>query len=397
MSETTENSPEPSPMEQGGQVRICGYSQCGRPLPVQNRPGRKAEYCEDRRWEGNKTCKQMAQQERNALKVAGLEAPLAAYREVADRVVPVLESVQAQITGPLGELREVVRQVEVGALARVQDEENTARIATERADVAGAERDKALTARDNAVAEAKAAREAKLLAERLQRDAVADAEQKADRAWQRALEYEGAKTAAEAALTEVRANLEAQVGRYDHLSERFDTVQNANKELTSENTTLKANIKAAEQRAAEADTKAAEATQLAEQRAGEAAAAREAQATAEGERGRIQAENERLVAEVGTLRADLATEKDTTSQLRQQLAAADGREQGLIGERDAATSTAAGLREELATEKDTTSQLRRQVAEQQQTLDTIRAELAETKARAATVEELRALIAPPKK
>ncbi|MFC0436125.1 hypothetical protein [Kutzneria buriramensis] len=395
MTETTESAPPGGSTE----VRTCGYSQCGRVLPAQDRPGRKSAYCEDRRWEGNKTCKQMAQQERNALKVAGLEVPLTAYREVADRVVPVLESVQAQITGPLGELREALRQVEDGALARVQDEENTARIATERADAAVAERDKAFTARDNALAEAKAAREAKIVAERLQREGIADAEQKADRAWQRALEYEGAKTAAEAALTEVRANLEAQVGRYDHLSERFDTVQNANKELTSENTTLKANIKAAEQRATEADTKAAEATQLAEQRAGEVAAAREAQAAAEGERGRIQAENERLVAEVGTLRTALDTEKGTVSELRQQLAAAEGREQGLIGERDAAQTAVTELRDELTTEKGATAELRQQLAEQQTALDEARRLLAEATARAGTVEELRVLItqAAPKK
>ena len=73
----------------------------------------------------------MAAAERASLKAAGLEVPLAAYNTVADRVLPVLESVTAQITGPLGELREAVRQVEAGALARVQDEENTARIATE--------------------------------------------------------------------------------------------------------------------------------------------------------------------------------------------------------------------------------------------------------------------------
>lgn len=411
MSETTENSPEPSPAEQGGQVRICGYSQCGRVLPAQDRPGRKAEYCKDRRWEGGKDCRAMAAAERAAVKASGLDGPLAAYREVSGRLMPVLEAIQAQLGGPLDELVEAVRGVETGAMARVSDEEQTALAAIDRAEQADIDRNKAVTARNAAVQEAKEAREAKIVAERLMRENEADARKRVDDAWRQALANESEKAAAVARAGELKANLDAYVARFDKVAEEVNTLREANKKLTSANAAAEAERKGAVQARDEA-------LALAEQRAGEATAAGNAKAAAEAERDLVNSDNQQLRAELEGVRADLADQQGAASALREQLAEATGREQGLraelegvraeltaqqglVGDLRQQLADAAGREQGLVAERDsansTANGLRQQLAGQQEVLEGLRGELAETKARVATVEELRALIAPPKK
>src|SRR5438552_1136805 len=52
----------------------CGYSRCRAELPAPGpQGGRRRSFCRDTRWEGGRTCAQMARGERDALDALGLD------------------------------------------------------------------------------------------------------------------------------------------------------------------------------------------------------------------------------------------------------------------------------------------------------------------------------------
>lgn len=372
MSDTSETPSDP--------VRYCGYSQCGRILPVQTRPGRKSEYCKDRLWEpGSKTCKQMAEADRAAVKAAGLDAPLAAYREATAKFLPPLEAFLEQINGPLTDLVGTVRAVDTGALARIAEEEQIAVAAVNRAEQMTAERDKAQRERATALAEAKQAKEDRTVALRLQRDAEKERDRDVDAAWAKVVEYESQRAAAQAKADEVGANLTAQIARYDKLAEQTDTLRESNKKLSKANTALETSLKTAQ------DERAA-AVQLAEQRAADVTAAGEAKAAAEATLETLRAELDRTLAE-------LKSQKTAAAELQKTLAAEKNRADKLAAELTTATTAANQMRADLTTEQSTAEGLRTDLEQAKTDLEQVKAELARVETRVATVEELRALIA----
>ena len=113
----------------GSTTRICGYSRCGNTL-VYDGNGRPPEYCKDRRWPGGKTCRQMAQAERDAVRAAGLDAQLDAFDSTAGQLVTVAGPLHER----LGDLLAALDHVRDGALTRVGDAERQMAEAVQRAD-----------------------------------------------------------------------------------------------------------------------------------------------------------------------------------------------------------------------------------------------------------------------
>ena len=66
----------------------CGYSRCRAELPAPGpQGGRPRAFCRDTRWEGGRTCSQMARNERDALDALGLDGGGTAFRLDADRLL----------------------------------------------------------------------------------------------------------------------------------------------------------------------------------------------------------------------------------------------------------------------------------------------------------------------
>jgi chromosome segregation ATPase len=328
----------------------------------------------------------MAQAERDAMKAAGLDVPLAAYREATAKFLPPLEAFLQQLGEPLTELIGTVRAVESGALARIAEEEQIAGAAVTRAEEATAERDQAVRERTTAQQEAKQAKEATLLAQRLQRDAERERDRDVDAAWAKLVESESQRAAAEAKATEVGANLTAQIARYDKIAEQNDILRESNKKLTKANTALETSLKTAQ------DERAAAVT-LADQRAQDLAAAGEAKAAAE-------AALETLRAELDRVRADLATAQQATSDRQARLDTEKQRADGLATELATAAAAAEQHRADLAAARGELEQTRAALTAEQTVTAGLRTDLARAEARAATVEELRSLLgrddpAPP--
>jgi hypothetical protein len=61
--------------------------------------GRPPEYCPDRRWDGNRTCKQLAAAERAGERAAALELPLESFRHAGERFVPAAQDVGPSACG----------------------------------------------------------------------------------------------------------------------------------------------------------------------------------------------------------------------------------------------------------------------------------------------------------
>src|SRR5690349_2987798 len=96
----------------GPDVRRCAYTRCAEPLPYSGQ-GRPPEYCPDRRWDGNRTCKQLAAAERAGERAVALDVPLEAFRQAGERFVPAAEALARQ----LGEVVTAIGTVRDGALA----------------------------------------------------------------------------------------------------------------------------------------------------------------------------------------------------------------------------------------------------------------------------------------
>lgn len=116
-------------------TRHCGYSQCDRELPYDG-TGRPPEYCKDPRWPGGKTCKQMAQAERDAVRAAGLDVQLREFEATAEGVAQVVAPLREQLSGLLSALSRIsdgalnqvgeARREMADALARAEQAERAA-------------------------------------------------------------------------------------------------------------------------------------------------------------------------------------------------------------------------------------------------------------------------------
>jgi hypothetical protein len=65
----------------------CGYSRCRAPLPPPGpQGGRRRTFCRNTRWDGDRTCAQMARAERDALDALGLDSSRTAFALDAERL-----------------------------------------------------------------------------------------------------------------------------------------------------------------------------------------------------------------------------------------------------------------------------------------------------------------------
>ncbi|MEJ3651770.1 response regulator receiver protein [Actinomycetes bacterium KLBMP 9759] len=132
----------------------CGYSKCRAELPPPGpQGGRRRTFCRDTRWEGGRTCAQMARSERDALDALGLDSGRATFALDADRLRDHIEAVR----GPAEALTDALAAVS----ARLDEVQQQAVAAVEAANtqVAAAERARvdAETQRDVAVRRARQA------------------------------------------------------------------------------------------------------------------------------------------------------------------------------------------------------------------------------------------------
>lgn len=184
-----------NPVEQvDSPPRHCGYAPCGRELAYDGR-GRPPEYCADRRWPGDKTCKQMAASARAAERVAGMDAPLESFRAAGARIADVA----APLARQLSEVVEAITGVRDGALARVGEAEGETLAAHARAAEAQQAATVAHRAQRAAEADRDRARAAEAEAQRLLAQVRDQAEQQVGQAWQRVSEADHARGLAEAA------------------------------------------------------------------------------------------------------------------------------------------------------------------------------------------------------
>ena len=330
----------------------CGYSRCRTELPAPGpQGGRRRSFCRDARWEGGRTCAQMARGERDALDALGLDGGGTAFRLDADRLREHVEAVRVPVGALAGALAAVsarLDEVQHDAVAAVEvahrraAESDAERVAAqagqqraeaetarhrEAGERAGAERDEAVRRAAAAARQALDATEALGAARQAAEDAAtarAAAEQAAAEAGERATRAD--RAAAETARREERtaAERDAALARAGELRDELAAVRVENDRFRDEAGHRQAAATAAEEQARARVTAAEEAGSAAARRAEEAAAAlaaeTDARRAAEGGlratlerleseaalRVRADAERERLRADLDAARAELA-------------------------------------------------------------------------------------------
>ncbi len=329
-------------------ARLCGYSQCGRPLPRHDGRGRPPEYCTDRHdWPGGKSCKQMAQAERDEIRVAGLDASLEMYDAVAGRLTSATKPVAAELT----RLVTAWDEVRQGALARTGDAERRMAAALQRADAA--DRDAQVARREYAVTRAEAAaaleqaRSVHAEAERIRADARAQLAGALDRLEAGERSRGQALAAAAAAETTREEAVRREQDAVQHATELDHRLQHALEELDRVRATHDqlrdqhdmARVAQAQADAARveaqhqahlADTRAAALAQRLDEQGQEhrtALAEARGQATAADREAReLRAERDRLGGELATATANTTAVATLTDRLEKLLAAdRDGR------------------------------------------------------------------------
>src|SRR5215213_8678355 len=121
----------------------CSYSRCRAELPTPGpQGGRPRSFCRDTRWEGGRTCAQMARNERDALAALGLDAGGTTFRLDADRLREHVDAVRTPVGALAGALDAVsarLDEVQRDAVAAVEvahrraAESDTERVAAEQA------------------------------------------------------------------------------------------------------------------------------------------------------------------------------------------------------------------------------------------------------------------------
>ncbi|HWD02509.1 MAG TPA: response regulator receiver protein [Amycolatopsis sp.] len=134
-------------------VALCGFRQCRAPLPPPGpRGGRPFEFCPDRRWPGDRTCKQLAAADQALREALGDAAPHAGLADAAAEFVRAA----AEVAEPLQTLRNALDTV----AARAQHEVGAALSRAEAAEERAAEADGLRQAAETRAADAGAARTA---------------------------------------------------------------------------------------------------------------------------------------------------------------------------------------------------------------------------------------------
>lgn len=199
------------------ETRRCAYTRCAEPLEYSGQ-GRPPEYCPDRRWDGNRTCKQLAAAERAGEKAVALDVPLDAFRQAGDRFVPAAQALARQLT----DVVTAVGAVRDSAVARIGESETAARTADDRARAAQAEADEARARQLAAEADRDEAWKAATAADRAAAAAKSDRDEAVAQAWQRVTAADHARGAAEALAAEAarrqeqaEQTLAAQATRHD--------------------------------------------------------------------------------------------------------------------------------------------------------------------------------------
>lgn len=324
-----------------GLARHCGYNQCGRELPYDGR-GRPPEYCQDRRWPGGRTCRQMAAAERAAERAAGLEVPLDAFRAAGDRLAAVASPLARQ----LAELVDAVKGVQDGALTRMHDAEQHAQQAAAQAQAAQEATVAAKRAQQLAELERDRARAAAADADQRAATARAEADEQTRRAWRQVADADHARGQAEAtAAAAAQAHAEETARR--EAAEQRTTVAEA------ELRTLRAVLDA------ERDTSAGLRDQLADS-SRQATAAEAAAAGLRTELAQAYRERDTATGRAAALEAELRTLTGNLEASQAELDASRAETVRLASERDQ-------LRQQLAAARDSTAAAQR------------RAELAETR------------------
>src|SRR5882672_9640018 len=102
----------------------CGYSRCRAPLaPPGPQGGRRRSFCRDTRWDGGRTCAQMARAERDALGALGLDASRTGFALDADRLREHVDAVRGPVDALVAALAGVtsrLEEVEAHAVAAVE-------------------------------------------------------------------------------------------------------------------------------------------------------------------------------------------------------------------------------------------------------------------------------------
>ncbi|MCG8918264.1 hypothetical protein L6E12_20995 [Actinokineospora sp. PR83] len=286
-------------------------------MPPEKR-GPKPKYCTDgKTWPPDgRTCKEMAQIERDAAAAVGLEVPLATYQQATERLAPSL----AEVRDRLDTLLAAGADLDSAALTRVAAAEEERGEALQRAEAAEAQAAVDQRKRADAERAARLDREARLVAERLARDAEKEKQEQVGAAWVKVVEAERAQGQAEGQRDEAKANLRAYIARFDDLAGRHDELRKTHatteRDLTKATTALRAAEKTVEALSNEKTTLTGQVTDL---RAAVEKAAVDQQAALEALREQMQQRVDALTAQAAAERSRADTAEAQLGALREQI------------------------------------------------------------------------------
>lgn len=295
---------------------LCGFSRCRNPLPPPGpRGGRPYEFCPDRVWSGNTTCKQLAASENSLRAALGVDPGTLALGGFATDVREHVERVLA----PADALKGVLEQV----VARLDTQVTAALAAVEASDKAAAE-DRGLRehAERQAAESEHAAAEARALAEEHQAARLA-AEHARDEAAAKARGAELKQARAEARRDAEHERAEQAEHRAREAAQREHAALRAAAEAGQELASARAELAGLEQRLVDDRAAATQALARAES-ALESARADTAAVRAELSRAqeRHHADLDRLTTRAETRLSTLTREhQNTVAELHQKLGA----------------------------------------------------------------------------
>ncbi|MFK0245950.1 hypothetical protein ACIQUM_14705 [Amycolatopsis azurea] len=212
------------------EVRLCALEGCENPLPPpavdaegKRKGGRPSAYC-------SKTHADAASRARRAAAVASVADPLLEVRRIADEFAPVATS----LVDLLAAMRLRFDDADEAALGRVTEAESEAAVARREAEDAHQAAAKSDTARATALAASRDDKMAKVKAERAAEQALKDAEETRQRAWNEIAAHERARGAAEAATVAAERARDTLATELETLREEFAAAREEKHRLTAE-------------------------------------------------------------------------------------------------------------------------------------------------------------------
>ncbi|MFC9257582.1 coiled-coil domain-containing protein [Amycolatopsis thailandensis] len=212
------------------EVRLCALEGCENPLPPpavdaegKRKGGRPSAYC-------GKTHADAASRARRAAAVASVADPLLEVRRIADEFTPTATS----LVDLLGAMHSRFDAADDAALGRVTEAESEAATARREAEDAQQAAAKADTARAAALAASRDDKLAKAKAERTAEQALKDAEETRQRAWNEIAAHERARGAAEAATVAAERARDTLTAELRTLREDFAALREENARLTAD-------------------------------------------------------------------------------------------------------------------------------------------------------------------